>query len=78
MAFFGTNVVREDLSGYFNGLEGSVVLLDQDRDKFTIYNEKKSRGRVSPDSTFKIYAALIGLDAKCQYSIQMGSNDLSH
>jgi bla regulator protein BlaR1 len=62
MAFFGTNVVREDLSGYFNGLEGSVVLLDQDRDKFTIYNEKKSRGRVSPDSTFKIYAALIGLE----------------
>jgi bla regulator protein BlaR1 len=53
-----SNVVQEDLSGYFHGLEGSFVLLDQSRNAFTIYNEKKSRERVSPDSTFKIYAAL--------------------
>jgi bla regulator protein BlaR1 len=57
-----SNVVREDLTGYFNDMEGSFVLFDQSQNKFTIYNEKKSRERVSPDSTFKIYAALIGLE----------------
>ena len=32
------------------------------KDKYYIYNEKESRKRYSPDSTYKIYLALFGLD----------------
>ncbi|HDJ2879342.1 TPA: class D beta-lactamase, partial [Staphylococcus aureus] len=32
------------------------------KDKYYIYNEKESRKRYSPDSTYKIYLAMFGLD----------------
>jgi bla regulator protein BlaR1 len=56
------NLEKADLSEYFQGYQGSFVLLAQDPYKFTIYNEIKARERVSPDSTYKIYAALMGLE----------------
>ena len=60
--FKATHVVYEDLSSYFGEREGSFVLYDLQADKYAIYNKEKSMTRVSPDSTYKIYSALIGLE----------------
>lgn len=60
--FKATHVVYEDLSSYFGESEGSFVLYDLQADKYAIYNKEKSITRVSPDSTYKIYSALIGLE----------------
>lgn len=57
-------VLHEDLSTYFTGAEGSFVLFSLKEDRYRIYNEEKSMQRVSPDSTYKIYSALIGLEEK--------------
>ncbi|WP_010283771.1 BlaR1 family beta-lactam sensor/signal transducer [Bacillus timonensis] len=53
----------EDLSNYFVGYEGSFVLYDMKDGKYSIYNKDKSTLRVSPNSTYKIYSALIGLES---------------
>jgi bla regulator protein BlaR1 len=58
------NIEKADLSEYFQGYQGSLVLLAPGQNKITIYNETKARERVSPDSTYKIYAALMGLENK--------------
>ncbi|MGI6007780.1 MAG: BlaR1 family beta-lactam sensor/signal transducer [Ruminococcus sp.] len=51
-----------DLSSFFNEGEGCFVLYRPGQDDYLIYNEKLSRTRVSPDSTYKIYAALHALE----------------
>lgn len=51
-----------ELSPYFQDMEGSFVLYDMTEGRYQIYNEKLSRQRVSPDSTFKIYSALFALE----------------
>ncbi len=56
------NIVYEDLSAFFGGFDGSFVLYDTKADSYTIYNKEKSVERVSPDSTYKIYSALIALE----------------
>jgi len=61
--FAGERTVYEDLSGYFAGYEGAFVLYDMQADQYRIYNERTSTRRVSPDSTYKIYSALIGLES---------------
>lgn len=60
--FKETKVVYEDLSSYFQGVDGSFVLYDLQNDTYNIYNKEKSITRVSPNSTYKIYSALIGLE----------------
>ncbi len=60
--FSADNVAYENLENYFEGFNGSFVLYDVQKDKYSIYNEEKSVQRVSPNSTYKIYSALIGLD----------------
>lgn len=52
-----------DLSAWFGDTEGSFVLYDLSRNTWQIYNKEKALVRVSPDSTYKIYAALFALDA---------------
>lgn len=56
-------VLYEDLSSYFAGYDGSFVLYDMKTDHYNIYNKDKSTLRVSPNSTYKIYSALIGLES---------------
>ena len=56
-------IVYEDLSSYFRGFEGSFVLYDLQSDRYIIYNKDKSITRVSPDSTYKIFDALIALES---------------
>lgn len=63
--YFDTNnssIVYEDGSAYFDGFEGSYVLYDSNSEQYTVYNKTLSEKRVSPDSTYKIYSALIALD----------------
>lgn len=52
-----------DLSEHFTGYDGSFVLYDQQSDQYQIYNKDKSTLRVSPNSTYKIYSALFGLES---------------
>lgn len=54
-------VVYEDLSSYFDGYDGTFVLYDLKKRTYTVYNKEKSEKRVSPNSTFKIPHALVGL-----------------
>lgn len=56
-------VTYEDLSTYFKDDEGSFVLYDAQADSYRIYNKNQSTLRVSPNSTYKIYSALFGMEA---------------
>ena len=51
-----------DLSSYFGGYDGTFVLYDTAADSWLIYEEAHAALRVSPNSTYKIYAALLGLE----------------
>lgn len=51
-----------DYSPYFDGYNGSFVLYDRTNDSWEIYNEEYAALRVSPNSTYKIYDALFGLE----------------
>lgn len=51
-----------DCSTYFGEYEGSFVLYDTQNDDWNIYNLENATLRVSPDSTYKIYSGLFGLE----------------
>lgn len=51
-----------DLSAYFSGYEGSFVLYDLKNDAWSIYDMEYATLRTAPNSTYKIYAALFGLE----------------
>ena len=55
-------VSRIDLSACFNGYEGSFVLYDWKGGTWKIYDMEHATLRTSPNSTYKIYAALFGLE----------------
>ncbi|GIP64016.1 BlaR1 family beta-lactam sensor/signal transducer [Virgibacillus pantothenticus] len=61
--FHHNQISYEDLSEYFHNYEGSFVLYDSNADSYTIYNQDRSTLRVSPNSTYKIFSALLGLEA---------------
>lgn len=60
--FSSDNVFYADLSPYFGEYEGSFVLYDLKNDTWNIYNKEHASLRVAPDSTYKIYNALFGLE----------------
>lgn len=51
-----------DCQSIFSDYEGSFVLYDETNDSWQIYNKDYATLRVSPASTYKIYAALLGLE----------------
>jgi len=51
-----------DLSVYFSGYEGSFVLYDLKGDTWSIYDMDHATLRTAPNSTYKIYDALFGLE----------------
>lgn len=51
-----------DLSAYFGEYQGSFVLYDSECDTWSIYDMDYATLRTSPDSTYKIYDALFGLE----------------
>lgn len=55
-------VVSLDLSEEFQDYEGSFVLYDSAGKTWKIYDLARAQKRVAPDSTYKIYAALHGLE----------------
>lgn len=64
---FGENpkITSRNLSSSFGDAEGTFVLYDTAADSWQIYNPEMALTRMSPDSTYKIYAALFALDAGC-------------
>lgn len=61
--FENENILYENLASFFDDFNGSFVLYDLDNNQYSIYNEKKSKERVSPNSTYKIYSALFALES---------------
>ena len=56
------NISYVDLSSYFEEYEGSFVLYDLKNDAWSIHDKEHATLRVAPDSTYKIYDALFGLE----------------
>ena len=56
------NISYVDLSSYFDKYEGCFVLYDLENNAWSIHNAAHASWRVSPDSTYKIYNALFGLE----------------
>jgi beta-lactamase class D len=46
----------------FAGTEGTMVLKSLKNDKVYVYNKERSKERLTPESTFKVANALIGLE----------------
>lgn len=51
-----------NLSAYFEDYEGSFVLYDRENNTWYVYDMEHAALRTSPDSTYKIYDALFGLE----------------
>ena len=51
-----------DLSAWFSGYEGSFVLYDLNGDTWNVYDIEQATLRTAPNSTYKIYDALFGLE----------------
>ncbi len=60
--FSSKNVSYIDLATYFGEYEGSFVLYDLENDTWSIHNKEHAALRVAPNSTYKIYDALFGLE----------------
>lgn len=56
------NVSYVDLSTYFGKYEGSFVLYDLENNTWSIHDMEHATLRVAPNSTYKIYDALFGLE----------------
>ncbi len=56
------NISTVDLSAYFGEYEGSFVLYDLGNDAWSIHDMEHASLRVAPNSTYKIYDALFGLE----------------
>lgn len=56
------NISYVDFSKYFGKYEGSFVLYDLRNDVWSIHDIKHATLRVAPNSTYKIYDALFGLE----------------
>ncbi len=60
--FSSKNISYINLSAYFGKYEGCFVLYDSKKDIWSIYNKERATLRISPNSTYKIYDALFGLE----------------
>lgn len=56
------NISHVDLTTYFGEYEGSFVLYDLENDAWSIHDMEHATLRVAPNSTYKIYDALFGLE----------------
>ncbi|MCI8408902.1 MAG: BlaR1 family beta-lactam sensor/signal transducer [Lachnospiraceae bacterium] len=60
--FESKNISIMDFSRFFHGYEGSFVLYNLENNTWNIYNMEYATLRTSPNSTYKIYNALFGLE----------------
>lgn len=56
------NISYVDLSTHFGEYEGSFILYDLGNDAWSIHDKEHAALRVAPNSTYKIYDALFGLE----------------
>lgn len=56
------NISYEDFSTHFGKYKGSFVLYDLQNDSWSIYDMERATLQVAPNSTYKIYIALFGLE----------------
>ena len=56
------NCFEIDFTNYFGKYEGSFVLYDLKKDTWKIHDMERATLRIAPDSTYKIYNALFGLE----------------
>lgn len=59
----GKTITSLDLTDFFGQNEGCFVLYDVQDDAWQIYNQELAELRAAPVSTYKIYSALLGLEA---------------
>ena len=52
-----------DLGDIFSNYDGSFVLYDSGKNTWTVYHPHNAAERISPNSTYKIYDALLGLES---------------
>ena len=57
------NISLLDISETFGTYDGSFVLYDNNLDSWKIYNLEEATKRIPPESTYKIYDALLGLES---------------
>lgn len=57
------NISYIDFSAYFDDYKGSFVLYDLGNDTWKIHDIENATVQVAPNSTYKIYDALLGLEA---------------
>ena len=57
------NISMIDLSDHFNGYQGSFVLYDTSQNLWSIFDIENAKERIAPNSTYKIYDALLGLES---------------
>lgn len=57
------DITYMDLSSKFDEYKGSFVLYDSNNDIWTIYNKEAALEQITPNSTYKIYDALLGLES---------------
>ncbi|PXV90229.1 bla regulator protein BlaR1 [Lachnotalea glycerini] len=55
-------ITSTDLSSYYKGYDGSFVLYDLENNVWEIYNKDYATLRSAPNSTYKIFIALFGLE----------------
>ncbi len=55
-------IIIEDLSKFFNDSPGCFVLYNPQDDTYYVYNADYAQKRISPNSTYKIYSAVIALE----------------
>ena len=56
------NLIYSDHSEIFGDYNGSFVLYNSKENSWNIYNKEQALQRLAPDSTYKIYCALFGLE----------------
>ena len=63
LVFISRNISLLDISETFGTYDGSFVLYDNNLDSWKIYDLEEATKRIPPESTYKIYDALLGLES---------------
>lgn len=59
-----SDIIEMNYDSLFNKRDGTIVVYNQNEDKYIIYNRKRSNERYTPCSTFKIPNSIIILESK--------------
>ena len=59
-------IAREDLKKFYDTykVQGSFIVYDQKKNRYTVYNKEETSTAYTPASTFKIFNSLVSLETK--------------